>query len=412
MKRLYAAIMAAITFFGCGCTDASRPVQTAPITLVTGTPSDSDPAESDELTEPATEPTQGADVPQESETAQTAEPERPLTLAERAAELLAGMTAEEKAGQVVLGRFPDSGAVEQAQKYNLGGYTLFAKDFKDVTPEQAAERSAQLQQAMPLGMLLAVDEEGGSVVRVSKYPQYRAEPFPAPQDVLESGGLSGVAEDAAQKAALLKSIGLNMNLAPVSDLPRSSNDYIAPRAFGTDEAQTSAAVSAAAASYAENGVICTLKHFPGYGDNSDTHTGISIDKRPLDELERLDLKPFAAGIAAGAPVVMVSHNIVECLDSTLPASLSPSAYELLRGMGFEGVIMTDDLSMKAVDGFCEDNAAVTAFLAGADLLCCTDYAQAVQSLTAAVNDGRISEQRLDESVTRILLMKLEYGITE
>lgn len=392
MKRLFAALMAALTLGACGCKDASRPAQTASITLVTGTPAES-------TQDPAQESTQET-VPAEP----TASPE------ERAAALLAEMTPEEKAGQVVLGRFPESGEVEQAQTYHLGGYTLFAQDFKGVTPEQAAERSAQLQQAMPLGMLLAADEEGGSIVRVSKFPQYRAEPFPAPQDVLESGGLTGVAADAAEKAALLKSTGINMNLAPVCDLPRSPDDYIAPRAFGTDEPQVSAAVSAAAASYAENGLICALKHFPGYGDNTDTHTGISTDKRPLEELERLDLKPFAAGIAAGAPVVMVSHNIVECLDDSLPASLSPNAYAKVREMGFEGVIMTDDLSMKAVDGFCGDSAEVTAFLAGADLLCCTDYAQAVQALTAAVNDGRISAQRLDESVTRILLMKLEYGI--
>lgn len=406
MKRLFAALMAALTLGACGCKDASRPAQTAPINLVTGTPAEADSVEpAQDSTETAHEPTQ--------ETVQESTPDEPYaTPEERAAALLAQMTPEEKAGQVVLGRFPESGEVEQAQTYHLGGYTLFAEDFKDVTPEQAAERSARLQLAMPLGMLLAADEEGGSIVRLSKFPQYRAEPFPAPQDVLEIGGLAGVAADAAEKAALLKSAGLNMNLAPVCDLPRSADDYIAPRAFGTDEPQVSAAVGAAAASYAENGLICTLKHFPGYGDNADTHTGISIDKRPLEELERLDLKPFAAGIAAGAPVVMVSHNIVECLDDSLPASLSPQSYAKLREMGFGGVIMTDDLSMKAVDGFCEDNAAVTAFLAGADLLCCTDYAQAVQALAAAVGDGRISAQRLDESVTRILLMKLEYGIIE
>lgn len=401
MKRLFAALIAALTLGACGCKDASRPAQTAPINLVTGTPAESTQDPAQESGQTSAEPTQ------ETEPAEpTASPN------ERTAALLAQMTPEEKAGQVVLGRFPESGEVEQAQTYHLGGYTLFAEDFKDVTREQAAERSARLQQAMPLGMLLAADEEGGSIVRLSKFPQYRAEPFPAPQAVLESGGLAGVAADAAEKAALLKSAGLNMNLAPVCDLPRSPDDYIAPRAFGTDEPQVSAAVGAAAASYAENGLICTLKHFPGYGDNADTHTGISIDKRPLEELERLDLKPFSAGIAAGAPVVMVSHNIVECLDDSLPASLSPQSYAKLRDMGFGGVIMTDDLSMKAVDGFCEDNAAVTAFLAGADLLCCTDYAQAVQALTAAVKDGRISAQRLDESVTRILLMKIEYGIIE
>lgn len=332
----------------------------------------------------------------------------------RALKLLAHMTAEEKVGQLVLGRFPEENAARDAQELYLGGYTVFARDLENMTPESFSAQTEDIQSAVPVGLLFAVDEEGGSVVRVSKFPQYRDEKFPAQSEVLESGGTDGVSADAAAKSALLRSLGINMNLAPVCDLPRSADDFIADRAFGTDCAEVSAAVKAAVGSYVKSGVICTLKHFPGYGDNSDTHTGISVDERPMSELESLDLEPFRAGISAGAPVVMVSHNIVKCVNESLPGSLAPEMYSLLREeLGFGGVIMTDDLSMGAVEEYCgEDEAAVTAFLAGADLLCCTDYQGAVKSLNEAVDSGRITEERLDESVLRILEMKLAYGIAE
>ena len=182
----------------------------------------------------------------------------------------------------------------------------------------------------------------------------------------------------------MSSLGLNMNLAPVCDLPRSETDFIYDRAFSTDPQQTSRAVGAAVESYGQSGLICALKHFPGYGNNLDTHTGISIDERPLSEITELDLEPFRAGISAGAPVVMVSHNIVNCIDDSLPGSLSGKMYAFLREQGFTGAAMTDDLSMDAVGEYCGENAAaVTALKAGADVLCCTDYASAAEALTAA-----------------------------
>lgn len=211
----------------------------------------------------------------------------------------------------------------------------------------------------------------------------------------------------------MSSMGLNMNLAPVCDLPRSETDFIYDRAFSTDPQQTSRAVGTAVESYGQSGLICALKHFPGYGNNLDTHTGISIDERPLSEITELDLEPFQAGISAGAPVVMVSHNIVTCIDDSLPGSLSGKMYAFLREQGFTGAAMTDDLSMDAVGEYCGENAAaVTALKAGADILCCTDYASAAEALTAAVESGEIPEERIDEAVTRVLLLKLTYGIIE
>ena len=331
---------------------------------------------------------------------------------QRAAEILSGMTAAEKAGQVILARYPGENALSEAQKYNLGGYVMFGVDFRGSTPEEITAEIAEIQSASKLRMLFAADEEGGTVVRISKYPQYRAEPFPAQAEVL-SQGLDAVSSEAQEISGLMSSMGLNMNLAPVCDLPRSETDFIYDRAFSTDPQQTSRAVDTAVESYGQSGLICALKHFPGYGNNLDTHTGISIDERPLSEITELDMEPFRAGISAGAPVVMVSHNIVNCIDDSLPGSLSGKMYAFLREQGFTGAAMTDDLSMDAVGEYCGENAAaVTALKAGADILCCTDYASAAEALTAAVESGEIPEERIDEAVTRVLLLKLTYGIIE
>lgn len=330
----------------------------------------------------------------------------------RAAEILAGMTAAEKAGQVILARYPGENALSEAQRYHLGGYVMFGVDFRDSAPEEITADIAEIQGASKLSMLFAADEEGGKVVRISKYLQYRAEPFPSQSEALAQG-TDSVRSEAQEISGLMSSLGLNMNLAPVCDLPRSESDFIFDRAYSTDPQKVIQAVGAAAESYAQSGMICALKHFPGYGDNSDTHTGISIDERPLSELDELDLEPFRAGISAGAPVVMVSHNIVNCIDDSLPGSLSGEMYAFLREQGFNGVAMTDDLSMEAVGEYCGENAAaVTALKAGADLLCCTDYAAAAEALTAAAESGEIPEQRINEAVTRVLLMKLNYGIIE
>lgn len=149
-----------------------------------------------------------------------------------------------------------------------------------------------------------------------------------------------MSSEAQEISGLMSSMGLNMNLAPVCDLPRSETDFIYDRAFSTDPQQTSRAVGTAVESYGQSGLICALKHFPGYGNNLDTHTGISIDERPLSEITELDLEPFQAGISAGAPVVMVSHNIVNCIDDSLPGSLSGKMYAFLREQGFTGAAMT------------------------------------------------------------------------
>lgn len=395
IRMIVAAFVVCTTLAGCSSTD--KPVREQTTTATEAEPPATDCRTTEESQE--SQPTVEA-------------PSQPTP--SRAEEILAGMTTEEKVGQVVIGRFPEENAAEDAQTYHLGGFVMFARDFEGKTPEDVRSEISGIQEGCAVKLLFAADEEGGSVVRLSKFPQYREERFPAQSEVLASGGTEGVSADAAEKAALFVSLGLNMNLAPVCDLPRDESDYIADRAYSTDPDLASAAVGAAVSAYKSGDIICALKHFPGYGDNTDTHTGISFDERPLDEFRELDFKPFAAGLEQGAPVVMVSHNIIACVDDTLPGSISPEVYRLLREeLGFNGVAMTDEISMEAILEYCgEDEAAVKAFNAGADLICCTGYANAVTALQNAVTCGKISRERLDESVMRILEMKLEYGIIE
>ena len=155
-----------------------------------------------------------------------------------------------------------------------------------------------------------------------------------------------------------------------------------------------------------------LKHFPGYGNNTDTHTGIAVDSRSLSELEAQDFIPFAAGIQAGCGAVMVGHIIAEAFDPELPASLSPAVHRYLReDLGFSGVIMTDDLVMQAItDQYGAGEAAVMAVLAGNDLLCSTEYAVQYQAVLQAVLDGRIDIDVLNSAVRNVLEWKISLGL--
>lgn len=157
---------------------------------------------------------------------------------------------------------------------------------------------------------------------------------------------------------------------------------------------------------------CVLKHFPGYGNNVDTHTGVAVDERPYETFQKEDFLPFEAGVQAGAGCVLVSHNIVTCRDGEAPASLSPEWHRVLREeLGFTGCIITDDLVMDAIQEYCDaSSAAVQAVQAGNDLLCCSDYETQYPAVLAAVESGELSEERIEESALRVLRWKEELGL--
>lgn len=236
--------------------------------------------------------------------------------------LLASMTLEQRVGQLFLARCDDQRAIEDLKSFHLGGFVLFGEDFQDQTPESLGKKLADYQAAAEIPLLLAVDEEGGTVTRISRYPAFRDEPFPSPRQALEYGGLGWAIVNEEEKARFLKDLGLNVNLGPVCDMAEDPAAFMYERSLGLGPEDTGSFVSETVSLMKSYGLGSVLKHFPGYGNNPDTHVGIARDSRSLRELEARDLKPFAAGIHAGAGVVLVSHTIVEALDSELPASLS------------------------------------------------------------------------------------------
>ena len=338
--------------------------------------------------------------------------EEPDPIAARAQEILDGMTLEEKVGQMFIARCPETDAAQLAADYHLGGYILFGRDFKDKTAEQVTTDIQSYQDAAEIPLLIAVDEEGGTVNRVSSNPNLRSSPFRSPQSLYSEGGLELVRSDAQEKCRLLESLGININFAPVCDVSQDPADFIYDRTLGRDAQETSQYVAAVVETMAEEGMGSVLKHFPGYGNNTDTHTGVAYDDRPYDTFLTSDFLPFQAGIAAGADMVLVSHNIVSAMDEASPASLSPEVHRVLReDLGFTGVIVTDDLVMDGVRDFAgDDEAAVLAVQAGNDLLCCTDFQTQVPAVLAAVESGEISEEQIDAAVLRVLTMKLRLGI--
>lgn len=332
----------------------------------------------------------------------------------RAQELMAGMSLEQKVGQMFLARCPESDAANQAATFYLGGYMLFGRDFENKTKDQVISDIQSYQSASATPMFIAVDEEGGTVNRVSSNSQLRLYPFWSPQDLFNEGGMELIITDTEEKSGLLKSLGINMNLAPVCDVSTDANDFIYPRAFGQSAEATADYVSNVVRIMNASQMGSTLKHFPGYGNNSDTHTGMSQDDRGYETFASSDFLPFVAGIKEGATAVLVSHNIVTSMDAEAPASLSAKIHELLRSdLGFNGIIMTDDLAMDAIGQYTGGNdAAVAAVLAGNDMICTTDFTAQIPAVIDAVNNGTINEARINQAVLRILSSKIKLGIIE
>ena len=326
--------------------------------------------------------------------------------------MLNDMSLEERVGQLFLARCDDSVALEHIEAYHLGGFVVFGRDFNGQTPDSFREKITGYQLTARIPLLIAVDEEGGTVTRVSANPAFRATKFRSPRSLYEGGGLEAVLVCEKEKCLLLSSVGINVNLAPVCDITTDPGSFMYDRSLGQSPEITAEFIRDTVREMNSNAVGSCLKHFPGYGNNTDTHTGIAVDSRSLAELEGRDLLPFAAGIEAGCDAILVSHTIVECLDPELPASLSPAVHDYLRStMDFEGVIVTDDLVMQAItDTYGAGEAAVLAVLAGNDLLCSTEYGRQYEAVLAAVLEGRISIDVLNDAVRNVLEWKIELGL--
>ena len=352
--------------------------------------------------------------PQEPEAPPEPTPEE--LAAQEVEDLLASLTLEEKVGQLFFVRVPDTDAVSDVSTYHLGGYILFGRDTADKTADaliqtiQSYQDAAAVDTGIPL--LIGVDEEGGTVVRVSSNPHLRASKFPSPQKAYASGGMEAVLADTREKDRLLSALGFNVNLSPVADVSTNPADFMYDRTFGQDAAATADYVAQVVSQMAEDGMGSVLKHFPGYGNNVDTHTGIAVDQRPLESFTSSDFLPFQAGMESGGgkTAVLVSHNIMTAVDGDLPASLSPKVHGLLRtDLGFDGVVMTDDLAMEAVAAYSADGAvAVMALEAGNDLVITTDYRTQIPKVLEALESGALSEETIDTACRRVGMGKGYY----
>ena len=318
------------------------------------------------------------------------------------------MSLEEKIGQMLFVRL-NASVNDVIKEYHVGGFIMFGVDFKNKTKEQVISEIKEYQNISKIPLLMGVDEEGGTVVRISSNPNLYKERFKSPQEVYKLKGMEGIIEDTENKANLLKELGLNVNLAPVADVSTDSNDFIYDRSFGDSADKTKDYIKEVVKVYNENKVGSCLKHFPGYGNNVDTHTGIAIDNRDYNTFLESDFIPFKGGIEEGVPSILVSHNIVVSMDDK-PASLSLKVHEVLRNdLGFKGVIMTDDLDMGAIREY-SDNPYIDAVLAGNDLLVTTDYKKTYETILKGVKNGEIEEEIINEAVYRILKLKYDLGI--
>ena len=390
MKQFLAIFFAALTLFstGCGKHDETSPSeQPAPPPPM-------------EIPAPEAQPPVAEILP---------EPEDPIDL------LLDSMTLEEKVGQLFLVRVPAEQAAEDVAQYHLGGYILFGRDTKDKTANDLIQTIAAYQAEADIPLLIGVDEEGGTVVRVSSNPHLRSKKFSSPQALWKNRQENSIfAEDAREKSNLLRGLGFNVNLAPVADVSTDPSDFIYSRTLGQDAAATAEYVATVVAAMSDSGMGSVLKHFPGYGNNVDTHTGIAIDDRPLETFRTSDFLPFLSGIEAGEgkTAVLVSHNIMTCVDKELPASLSPAVHGLVRkNLDFDGVIMTDDLAMDAVAAYAQEGAvAVMAIKAGNDLIITTDYRTQIPKVLEAAETGTLDQSIIDDACRRVLVWKQALGL--
>lgn len=297
----------------------------------------------------------------------------------------------------------------------VGGLIYFAKNIEDEEQLKALLSGTASMSRYPI--FLGVDEEGGSVSRVAS----------SGIDVIQVGDMADIGESGdtsqAYEAGLtigtyLKDMGFNLDFAPVADVAAAGESALGDRVFGSDAAMVGDMVSNLVDGIEGTGISSCLKHFPGLGSvEGDTHDGREEIEKTLDEMRSSDFVPFQAGIAAGADFVMVSHATAGSVDeSAVPCSLSRTIVtDVLRNeLGFEGIIITDALDMGAITAYySSEEAAVQAILAGVDMLLMPeDFQAAYEGVLAAVEDGTISEERIDESLERIYRVKCKDKLAE
>ncbi len=300
------------------------------------------------------------------------------------------------------------------EEYPAGGIILFGANVAN--PSQLSTLNRNIHASYSITPLIAIDEEGGRVARIGRNNSFDVPRFDSMEAVGDTGDPQNAYDAGVAIGSYLSEYGVDVDFAPVADVNTNPNNIvIGDRAFGSDPELVADMVSAAVDGFHETGIITSLKHFPGHGDTTgDTHDGYVAVTKTWDELKNCELIPFIAALDS-TDMVMASHITLPNITSDgLPASLSYEMLtEKLRGeLGYDGLIATDSLSMGAiVEAYTPVESAKLAFLAGADLLLMPeDYIAAFDGMVQAVENGEITQQRLETSVLRILALKLRYGV--
>lgn len=351
------------------------------------------------------------------ETTEVTEEEKPSLVDET----LAGMTLHEKVCQMMFvtpeeltgedGVTVAGDATRQAlENYPVGGIVYFAKNLE--SQDQVKEMIDNSQKYSSIGLFVATDEEGGVVNRLMDTV---GTTYIGSMYYYKDDGDETAYENAYTIANDMSALGFNLDFAPVADVwSNPDNTVIGERAYSDDYAQAAELVGNAVKGFNNGGVMCTLKHFPGHGDTAeDSHYSSAYVHRTKEEIMADEMQPFRSGIEAGAEFVMVGHLIVPDIDE-VPATLS---YKIATGilrdeLKFEGVAITDSFEMESIaDNYSVDDAVVMSVKAGMDMILQPkDMASAVNSIEQAVADGELSEDRIDESVRRILTLKESRGL--
>ena len=351
------------------------------------------------------------------ETTEVTEEEKPSLVDET----LVGMTLHEKVCQMMFvtpeeltgedGVTVAGDATRQAlENYPVGGIVYFAKNLE--SQDQVKEMIDNSQKYSSIGLFVATDEEGGVVNRLMDTV---GTTYIGSMYYYKDDGDETAYENAYTIANDMSALGFNLDFAPVADVwSNPDNTVIGERAYSDDYAQAAELVGNAVKGFNDGGVMCTLKHFPGHGDTAeDSHYSSAYVHRTKEEIMADEMQPFRSGIEAGAEFVMVGHLIVPDIDE-VPATLS---YKIATGilrdeLKFEGVAITDSFEMESIaDNYSVDDAVVMSVKAGMDMILQPkDMASAVNSIEQAVADGELSEDRIDESVRRILTLKESRGL--
>lgn len=351
------------------------------------------------------------------ETTEVTEEEKPSLVDET----LAGMTLHEKVCQMMFvtpeeltgedGVTVAGDATRQAlENYPVGGIVYFAKNLE--SQDQVKEMIDNSQKYSSIGLFVATDEEGGVVNRLMDTV---GTTYIGSMYYYKDDGDETAYENAYTIANDMSVLGFNLDFAPVADVwSNPDNTVIGERAYSDDYAQAAELVGNAVKGFNDGRVMCTLKHFPGHGDTAeDSHYSSAYVHRTKEEIMADEMQPFRSGIEAGAEFVMVGHLIVPDIDE-VPATLS---YKIATGilrdeLKFEGVAITDSFEMESIaDNYSVDDAVVMSVKAGMDMILQPkDMASAVNSIEQAVADGELSEDRIDESVRRILTLKESRGL--